>query len=972
MLFLPYIMKGGEMKKNVIFILAFSIVHLLFISWGFGATKVYLPAATELKSQLIQLQGAAAPDLKASLGLSTKEGLKLIAQRTDQNNITHLRYNQLFKGIPIWGHQIIVAKTPSGKITSLHGTKVEDIAQDIVALPTLLSTVQDFLSEMKARHIFNSQHPDKSWLFQNEVSKTIVYIDQYSQARICYLISFFADLVQGGDPSRPIIIIDSANGQIITEFDALTHADGIGPGGNLKIGQYTYGTEFPAFQVTQSGSNCIMNTANVKTVNLNHGTYGSTAYSYSCFENTFKQINGAYSPLNDAHFFGAVVFDMYSDWFNTAPLTFQLVLRVHYSNYYENAFWNGSTMTFGDGAYIFFPLVALDVVAHEISHGFTEQNSNLIYSGQSGGINEAFSDMAGEAAKFYLRGTNDFAVGYDIRKGSGASRYMDDPPKDGNSIDSANDYYSGMDVHHSSGVFNKAFYLLANTTGWDTQKAFAVFVKANQDYWEPSTNFTQGAEGVWDAAIDLGYSAQAVKAAFETVDISINIPKAIEADFTYETDDLNINFTDTSTCSNCEITSWTWDFGDGNSSDLQNSAHAYAQAGNYTAALTVTNDAGDSDTKQAVIQVGQVIEYCASNGNNQNYEWIAQVAMGSFPKASGASAYSDFTAEVIEVSKGTAVNVTLTPGFAGASYNEYWRIWADLNQDGDFDDAGEMLLEDSGSGTVNGSITVPTSAAAGSTRLRVSMRYGGNPNTCGSFTYGEVEDYTLQISGAIPAPEASFSYAADGLTVEFTDESSAPGSSIVSWQWDFGEGSGSTEQNPTYTYSEDGTYTVSLTVTNDSDGEDTTSSDVKVVSEPITYCATQGNSQSYEYIQQVTVGSFSNPSGANGYSDFTDRIIPVQKVTGVAVTLTPGFPRSSYTEYWRVWADFNRDGDFEDAGEILFQGSGSGAVSGSISVPANSVAGDIRLRVSMRYGGYPNSCGNFSWGEVEDYTLRVQ
>ena len=98
----------------------------------------------------------------------------------------------------------------------------------------------------------------------------------------------------------------------------------------------------------------------------------------------------------------------------------------------------------------------------------------------------------------------------------------------------------------------------------------------------------------------------------------------------------------------------------------------------------------------------------------------------------------------------------------------------------------------------------------------------------------------------------------------------------------------------------------------------------------------------------------------------------MQKVTGVAVTLTPGFPRSSYTEYWRVWADFNRDGDFEDAGEILFQGSGSGAVSGSISVPANSVAGDIRLRVSMRYGGYPNSCGNFSWGEVEDYTLRVQ
>ncbi|MCV5736521.1 M4 family metallopeptidase, partial [Escherichia coli] len=92
---------------------------------------------------------------------------------------------------------------------------------------------------------------------------------------------------------------------------------------------------------------------------------------------------------------GKVVYDMYKDWLNTAPLTFQLQMRVHYRKRYENAFWNGSSMTFGDGASYFYPLVSLDVSAHEVSHGFTEQNSNLIYSGQSGGINEAFSDMAG-------------------------------------------------------------------------------------------------------------------------------------------------------------------------------------------------------------------------------------------------------------------------------------------------------------------------------------------------------------------------------------------------------------------------------------------------------------------------------------------------------------------------------------------------------------------------------------------------
>lgn len=102
---------------------------------------------------------------------------------------------------------------------------------------------------------------------------------------------------------------------------------------------------------------------------------------------------------------------MYRNWYNTAPLSFKLKMRVHYGRNYENAFWDGSQMTFGDGATTFYPLVSLDVAAHEVSHGFTEQNSGLVYSGQSGGINEAFSDMAGEAAENYMKGSNDWLVG---------------------------------------------------------------------------------------------------------------------------------------------------------------------------------------------------------------------------------------------------------------------------------------------------------------------------------------------------------------------------------------------------------------------------------------------------------------------------------------------------------------------------------------------------------------------------------
>src|SRR5678815_6068662 len=93
---------------------------------------------------------------------------------------------------------------------------------------------------------------------------------------------------------------------------------------------------------------------------------------------------------------------MYPAYTGYNALNFQLVMRVHYSSAYENALWDGATMSFGDGASTFYPLTSVDVAGHEVSHGFTEQHSNLTYSGQSGGMNEAFSDMGGEATEYYL------------------------------------------------------------------------------------------------------------------------------------------------------------------------------------------------------------------------------------------------------------------------------------------------------------------------------------------------------------------------------------------------------------------------------------------------------------------------------------------------------------------------------------------------------------------------------------------
>ena len=105
--------------------------------------------------------------------------------------------------------------------------------------------------------------------------------------------------------------------------------DGTGPGGNQKVGYYYYGTDYSKFGVAVNGSTCTMNYADCKTVDLNHGTSGTTPYSYTCYENTHEAINGAYSPLNDAQFFGQQIYNMYQDWYGTPVLPFQLMMRVH-------------------------------------------------------------------------------------------------------------------------------------------------------------------------------------------------------------------------------------------------------------------------------------------------------------------------------------------------------------------------------------------------------------------------------------------------------------------------------------------------------------------------------------------------------------------------------------------------------------------------------------------------------------------
>jgi len=482
---------------------------------------------SQAQAQLEQMQQMRAASheamLQGAFGMNPEMSLELVRKTSDRSGQTHHRYNMLHNGVPVWGQQVVITEGGRG-VVRLHGNLITGIEMDMNTRVKPSFDAATALEMMKNHQRSKSNSRNVSWQYENENSQLVVYVDEAdSKAKLSYAVSFFGDN-ENGEPTRPYYIVDATNKEnILLQFEGLTTDKvGKGPGGNEKMGRIEYDpkSKFGALDVQYANGVSTMINKDVKTVDMKNSSWGGSTHTFQGKENTHKSINGAYCPLNDAHAYGKVVFDMYKEWHNTAPLTFQLTMRVHYNRNYENAFWNGTSMTFGDGRNRFYPLVSLDVSAHVVSHGVAEQNSGLIYRNQSGGINEAFSDIAGEASEYFMNGRNDWQVGAQIFKGPGALRYMDNPPKDGRSIGHASDYYSGMDVHHSSGVFNKAFFLLSTKYGWGVRKSFDIFMKANQNYWTPSTNYVQGAKGCADAASDLGYSVADVKAAFAEVGVN--------------------------------------------------------------------------------------------------------------------------------------------------------------------------------------------------------------------------------------------------------------------------------------------------------------------------------------------------------------------------------------------------------------------------------------------------------------------
>jgi hypothetical protein len=143
------------------------------------------------------------------------------------------------------------------------------------------------------------------------------------------------------------------------------------------------------------------------------------------------------------------------------------------------------------------------------------------------------------------------------------------------------------------------------------------------------------------------------------------------------------------------------------------------------------------------------LTYCTSVGTTTTDEKIGKVVFGTISNTStGTTGYENFTSLSTNMVRGTANTITITPKWTSTVYSEGYAVFIDYNQNGVFTDAGETVFTKATSTatTATGSITIPTTATLGSTRMRVSMKYNGTPTSCETFSYGQVEDYTVNIS----------------------------------------------------------------------------------------------------------------------------------------------------------------------------------------------------------------------------------
>jgi Zn-dependent metalloprotease len=432
-----------------------------------GQSAVASPARS--RSQRVAAEQSGASSAAQAMGLGRGEKLVVKDVIADPNGSTHVRYDRTFDGLRVIGGDLVSHRDASGKIKGVSWNGSHQVAVASTT-PKISLAAASAAGTRKASSVQKTTAATTAGL--------VVYAGGSAgkvKPKLAYDV-FTVGVRADRTPSKLHTIIDANTGATFASWDEIDNVAGSGTGDGIYAGTVTIGT------TAASGSYSMSDAAGNYTTDLGGAGDGTGTDISTVLGATFTNVtdifgNGTPSDRAsagvDAQYGAEKTFDYFHAvlgrngiWDNGAGAR----SRVHYGTNYVNSFWDGTQMTYGDGAGNTHPLVELDVVGHEMTHGVTENTAGLGESSESGGLNEATSDIFGTAVEWYANDPAEppnYRIGELINiSGDGAPlRYMDQPSKDGVSPDCWSSTVGTLDPHYASGPLNHWFYLASEGSG---------------------------------------------------------------------------------------------------------------------------------------------------------------------------------------------------------------------------------------------------------------------------------------------------------------------------------------------------------------------------------------------------------------------------------------------------------------------------------------------------------------------------
>jgi Zn-dependent metalloprotease len=761
------------------------------------ASLIAAPAFAQAPTAALRHAEAAESKLmsmRASLGLDETHSFARKNVHMDEKGQTHARFQQRFNGLRVWGGEVITHTDAEG--TELPMTRSLHSGIQINAVPAMSS--EDALATAhfdllpKGAYVRAPQtelviYPETRLARRAGVAgdDATAFENRVVRYRLAYHVH--TELQNGAAETKHTdYLIDAHTGAVIKNWSSLNTAGVVGTGksqwyGNVNLNTNSTASGFEMRDTTRGSGGTFGNNI---TTNLNNGTSGNGAI-FTDADNTWgdgAQYQGTASNENaktaaaDAHRGLQATWDFYKNVFgrngidNTGKATYS---RMHYSTNYDNAFWDDGCfcMTYGDGA----PggsvgEADLDTAGHEMTHGVTANSAGLIYSGESGGLNESTSDIFGTCVEFYILGGSGTGTTVPDSPGTGAKtanytmfeqsfsngttplRYMYKPSKDGNSKDA---WYSGIgsiDVHFSSGPMNRAWYFMARgaTTTGDTSttllpsgmsgvgndKAARIWYRALTSYLTASSDYAAARTAAISAATDLYGANSPEVAAVQNAFHGINVGAAAGGgtttapSITSQPASVSVAAGSTAsfsvTASGTAPLSYQWRKNGTNISGATSASYttpATASADNgATFSVVVSNSAGSVTSNNATLTVTT----SGGGGSNEvepNNSFAQAQAVTNGTTISGTLGSStDADYFKITLPAGATISAVLTPN--GSSDYDLYVYNSNQTQIG---------ASENGTGAVD-SVSVKNTGTSAFTRYVKVIYYAGATGTGGTYT----------------------------------------------------------------------------------------------------------------------------------------------------------------------------------------------------------------------------------------------